>query len=557
VAEPENYRPPRERVGGVRTIVANRPLRSALLAYGAIYASQYASWVAMLVYAFSRGGASTAGVVAVVQLVPAILIAPLASSSADRRGPGFMLVAGYSIQTGALLCAAAAVAAGIPLGAYVAAAVATTAGATTRPAQAALLPALVRTTEELTAANAFEGWAGGVSIVVASAGTGVLLGITDVAVVFLLGGLLALGASALVWDTRRIRPLAVDDESRSARAAHLLAGVRLIATERTPRLLVSLLTAGSCVIGALDILFVVLAIDVLHRGQAWVGYLNLAYGLGAVATAGACASLLGRRRLLPAIACGAAASSAAIAACAIGGLGALGIAGLLAVAGGGRVLLDVATRSLLQRVVPAQVLGRVFGAVEGLAMAALAVGSLLTPLLVSAGGSTMALIGVGAILPLVFAVSGRGVLAIDRAAHVPVVEIALLRSLGAFAALPAPALEGLAAALSPLAVQSGQTLIRQGDEGDRCYAIVEGQLDVTLDGRYVRTVTRGDLVGEIALLRYVPRTASVTAATDCAVLVLTREAFLTAVVGHAPTHAIANQATDARLDELARIADDG
>jgi CRP-like cAMP-binding protein len=185
------------------------------------------------------------------------------------------------------------------------------------------------------------------------------------------------------------------------------------------------------------------------------------------------------------------------------------------------------------------------------------VGSLLTPLLVSAGGSTMALIGVGAILPLVFALSGRGVLAIDRAAHVPVVEIALLRSLGAFAALPAPALEGLAAALSPLAVQSGQTLIRQGDEGDRCYAIVEGQLDVTLDGRYVRTVTRGDLVGEIALLRYVPRTASVTAATDCAVLVLTRDAFLTAVVGHAPTQAIANQATDARLDELARIAGDG
>jgi MFS family permease len=133
VAEPENYRLPRERVGGVRTIVANRPLRSALLAYGLVYASQYASWVAMLVYAFSQGGASTAGVVAVVQLVPAILIAPLASSAADRRGPGSMLVTGYSIQTGALLCAAATVAAGIPLGAYVAAAVATTAGATSGP----------------------------------------------------------------------------------------------------------------------------------------------------------------------------------------------------------------------------------------------------------------------------------------------------------------------------------------------------------------------------------------------------------------------------------------
>ena len=120
MAVPENYRPPRVRAGGVRTIVANRRLRSALLAYGAVYASQYASWVAMLVYAFSRGGASTAGVVAVLQLVPAILIAPLASSSADRRGPGSMLVAGYAIQMAALLCAAAAVALELPLGVYLA-----------------------------------------------------------------------------------------------------------------------------------------------------------------------------------------------------------------------------------------------------------------------------------------------------------------------------------------------------------------------------------------------------------------------------------------------------
>ena len=284
-------------------------------------------------------------------------------------------------------------------------------------------------------------------------------------------------------------------------------------------MLVSLLTAGSCVIGALDILFVVLALDVLDRGQAWVGYLNLAYGRAErspppvpVPRCSAGDGCCRRSRSEPPPR----APRLRHVQSAVSGCSGSQACSPSRVAGG---VLDVATRSLLQRVVPAQVLGRVFGAVEGLAMAALAVGSLLAPLLVSAGGSTVALIGVGAILPLAFAVSGRGVLAIDRAAHVPVVEIALLRSLGAFAALPAPALEGLAAALcrrGPV----GSNPHRQGDEGDRCYAIVEGQLDVTLDGRHVRTVTRGDLVGNIALLRYVPRTASVTAVTDCAVLVL-------------------------------------
>jgi hypothetical protein len=165
-------------------------------------------------------------------------------------------------------------------------------------------------------------------------------------------------------------------------------------------------------------------------------------------------------------------------------------------------------------------------------MAALAVGSLLTPLLVSAGGSTMALIGVGAILPLVFALSGRGVLAIDRAAHVPVVEIALLRSLPLFAPLGAPALEGLARELVEVPAPAGTTVISEGDPGDRFYVVAEGELDVRADGRELRQLGRGEGFGELALLRDVPRTATVTARTDSRLYALDKHSFLGGVSSH-------------------------
>jgi CRP-like cAMP-binding protein len=127
------------------------------------------------------------------------------------------------------------------------------------------------------------------------------------------------------------------------------------------------------------------------------------------------------------------------------------------------------------------------------------------------------------------------------------VQIALLRSIPLFAELPAPAVEGLAAALTPAEVPARAVLIRQGEEGDAYYAIAAGQLDVFQDGRFVRRCGRGEGVGEIALLRAVPRTATVTAHTDATVYRLAREPFLTAVLGHAATQRQARDVTDARL----------
>jgi hypothetical protein len=238
--------------------------------------------------------------------------------------------------------------------------------------------------------------------------------------------------------------------------------------------------------------------------------------------------------------------SGALAALALG-LGAGGTVALLAVAGASYTLLDIATRTLLQRSVPPQLIGRIFGLLEGLMMAGYALGALLVPVLVYLGGSRLALLGVAAVLPLAAAVGGRALFGLDAETPVPVVEIALLRSLPLFAELPAPAIEGLAAALTPIHLAPGAILIRQGSSGDAYYAIAAGELDVQHDGHFLRRCGRGEGVGEIALLRDIPRTATVIAHSAATVYELHRDLFLTAVLGHAPTRRQANRIADARL----------
>jgi MFS family permease len=222
---------------------------------------------------------------------------------------------------------------------------------------------------------------------------------------------------------------------------------------------------------------------------------------------------------------------------------------LLALAGAGRVVLDVGARTLLQRVAPTDVLARVFGLLEGLAMIGLAVGSLLVTLLVAAGGVRLGILGVGLLLPLAALVAGRGLLEVDRHATVPVVQIGLLRSLRLFAPLQPATLEGLARSLDRVDVAAGEDVFRQGDDGDRFFVIADGTVDVVRDGQKVGVLERGDGFGEVALLESVPRTATCTAATASTLYALEKADFLTALTGSARTHAEAERLREARRPE--------
>lgn len=508
----------------VRGVFANPHLRRVELAFAAFNSAEWGVWIAMLVYAYGRGGATEAGIVAVVQLAPAAVFAPFAAGLGDRYPPARVLVLAYGVQAAWLAATAAALLGGAPAPlSYALAAVAATAVTLTRPAQAALVPALARSPEELTAANVVSGWIESVSLVAAPAATGVLLAVGSPGVVFaVMAGLSVLGGLVV---------LPVEGPPAAARASSPLQAVALVRREPEARLLLGLLAAEAVAIGALDVVFVVLAVSLLDLGGSGAGYLNAAFGAGGVLGIAATASLVGRRYLTPALAAGALAWGVSFAIVGADPRVATAFA-LLVVAGAGRIVVDVAGRTLLQRIAPVDLLCRVFGLLEGLSMAALALGSLLTPLLVALAGERAAVIGVGIVLPVALLLGSTRLLAIDRRATVPVVELALLRSIPLFAPLGPVELESLARELRPVEASVDEEVVREGDPGDLFYVVADGELEASVEGREMRTLGRGDSFGEIALLRSVPRTATVIAATSARLYSLGRDPFLAAVAAH-------------------------
>jgi hypothetical protein len=290
---------------------------------------------------------------------------------------------------------------------------------------------------------------------------------------------------------------------------------------------------------------VVLAIDVLGIGDSGVGLINGAMAAGGLAGGALAISLVGRRRLGPALLAGAAVFGLGIATAGLVPVVLLA-AGSILMAGIGRTLLDVAGRTLLQRVAPDAVLARIFGVLEGMNMAALAMGAMLAPLLIELLGATAALAAAGLAVP-VLALLVRGALARADQATVPERELALVRGLPMFAPLPGPMLERLARDLVPLVVPAGQAVIREGEPGDRFYILGAGEAEVTIGDRVVRRQVPGDGFGEIALLRDIPRTATVTALTDLELFALERDVFLEVVTGQPQSHHVASEMVTERL----------
>jgi hypothetical protein len=527
-------------------VLRNRGLRRVVLGYTCFSSTELAVWIAMLVYAYQQGGATEAGVVALVQLVPATLFAPVGGVLADRR-PGATLAGGYLAQAAAMGgTAAVLLAGGRPIIGYVLAAAVTALVTVTRPAQAALTPSLSRTPDELTGFNVVAGWIRSAALFAVPILTAIVLTFGSPGAVFAVSSAFAAAAWLCVRPLSTGRPVDVSALAEG-NAARVWAGFRTVATHGPVRLLVGFLVAQCVVLGAFDVIAVVLALDVLDLGASGAGYLNAALGAGGIAGGAATLALIGRRRLVPPILAGAVILGGAFVL-----LGAYptiaGAVVLLAVAGGGATLIDVAGRTLLQRIAPADVLARVFALHEALSQAGFAIGAILVPVFMAAGGAKAALVAAGALLPLLVLIWFRSLRSIDSAATVPVVEISLLRSIPIFASLPAPALESLARSLEPTPVAAGSVVIREGEAGDRYYAIADGEVEITRKGGHLAMRHRGEGLGEIALLRDVPRTATATAVTDGLLYALDRDPFVIAVTGHAPSARAADEVVRQRSE---------
>jgi MFS family permease len=537
----------RETSHSFRAVFANPQLRKLQLAFAGSVTGEWGFLVALAVYANDRGGATAVSAVLVIRWVASALTAPWLAYFSDRyRRERVMLAADLSRVVAMLAMAAAAFTDGSPIVVYALAGFMAVASKTFRPAQAALLPKLARSPEELTAANATSTAIESVGTFVGPALGGLLLAVASVGWVFVADALTLVWSAFFVVQLRSPREEVTAPREPTNTYREIVAGFSALAGEREARVIVSLYFCQTLVAGALRVLLVVTALDLLDVGNAGLGFLNAAMGVGGIIGVAVAFALIGRRRL---------ASDFGLGLFLIGaGLGLIGVWPtflgailLIGVFGIGNTLVDVSAVTLLQRAVRDEVLGRVFGALQSILVLGLAVGALIAPVLLDWIGTRATLIAFGALLPILALLLSRRLRTIDARATIPAERVELLKANPIFAPLPPPAVEHLAVKLVPVVVSAGDTVFRQGDHGDRFYIVEDGRCEITIDGENVADAWPGETFGEIALLRDVPRTATVTAVDDTQLLALERDDFIAAVTGHAPSREAADAVIGARL----------
>ena len=536
-----------------RAVAANRELRKLQLAFVGSIVGEWGFLVAIAVYANAQGGAGAVSLVLVLRWVAAALTASWLAYFADRfPRERVMLAADVSRIAAMSLMAVAAFADWPPAIVYALATYMAVASKTFRPAQAALLPRLARSPDELTAANVTSTAIESVGSFLGPALGGLLLAVASIGWVFVADAATLVWSAVLVLQIRAPRDEAKPVEHGSV-VRELSEGFRALGKERDARVVVFLYWCQTFVAGALRVLIVVTALDLLDIGSSGLGLLNAAVGVGGLVGVGIAFALVGRKRLANDFGFGLVLIGVGLALIGVWP-SELGAFLLMGVFGIGNTLVDVSAVTLLQRAVRDNVLGRVFGALESLLVAGLAAGALVTPVLIDWIGTRASLIVMGSLLPVLTVLLWARLRTIDARARIPTERIELLRANPIFAPLSPPTIEHLAVKLEERRVAAGDVVVRQGDSGDLFYLVEKGRLRVEIDGRPVGDLGPGEAFGEIALLRDIPRTATVVAVEDTSLAGLERDEFIAAVTGHAPSREAADSVIAQRLGSLSGVA---
>ena len=534
----------------------NPNLRRAQLSFLGAWTAEWAFTVGLGIVAYRDGGAAAVGLVGLLRMAPSAILAPLLSPLADkgRRERVLILV---SLLRGVITGAVAVV---VGLGGpsqivYALAVLSTIAATLYRPAHSALLPSLCHTGYELASANVVRGLLDAAATMLGPLLAALLLQFTGVTVVFAVAAGASFWAAALVWRLEYDAPPrpAAPRESNPMRSA--ADGIRAVSRNGDLALIMGLAAAQSFTRGALTVLTVVVAIELLGTGEPGVGVLTAAIGAGAVLGSLAASLLVGSRRLGAWFAVGVALWGVPVTL-----IGAfphqVAALVLLACVGVGNSLIDLAGFTLLARLATDEVLARVFGVLESLVALSVGVGAIVASLVVDQAGVRPALVGVGLLCPVLAVVSWRRLRGMDRSIGVRDHDIDLLHEVSMLKVLPLPAVEQLARGLESVDVPAGQVVFHQGDVGDNYFVIESGEAEVIGDGGVVATLGPRLGFGEIALLRRTRRTATVRATSELRLKALRSDHFLPVVLGYTPSAREAGVVVDSMLDRFAP-RDDG
>jgi len=363
-------------------------------------------------------------------------------------------------------------------------------------------------------------------------------------------------AEARLPNTSDVAHRPADRQRVMEEAGRILArGLRAVRSDPELRLVTELFAAKNLGRGALNVLIVVVPLALLGLGSASVGWLTAVLGIGGVLGGIAATMLVGRRRMIPAMAAGLALWGLPLI-----GIGALpylwaAVAGLILL-GTGNTITDVAGYALIGRSARDDLIGAVYSVHEAVRALAIVIGSVATAAIVELAGTREALVAAGA--GLVAAAIGGELLRGREHAREPRPEyLQLIRANPLFGWLPPIAVARLASRLEPFDLDAGATLLREGDSGDRAYLLEEGELDAEQGGREIGRVRPGAVVGEIALLHDAPRMATVRAVTNSRLLTIERDEFIAAVTGNAGARDEADRLVHGRLAEAEAAAAPG
>ena len=503
--------------------------------------------VALLVVAYTAAGATGVAILGAARMIPAAIVAALTGRMSEQVGHERLLVAAYLVRAAAMALAAVAVALGLPIAAVLASsAVSAAAGALIRPLHAGVLPHVAQTPGELIAANVATSTGEGIATLAGPALGGVLVVAGGPAGTLGLATIIALAAAALAGSARATSHVVHRHTTGDSLRRPGVGALAALRAHPGAMLVVAGFGAQTFVRGLLTTMIVVLALGPLGFGEAGVGWLAAVLGAGGLASALLSGGSAVRGRMGSVFVVALACWGLPIAVIGLVPMPLVAIGSLL-VTGFANGMLDVAGYTLLQRIIPTDARVNVLGFLEALIGVAVAAGSLASPLLLAAMGTQGALLVTGAILPAAAALIGSRLRSSSEGSVVPEHELSALSRVALFAPLPLATIEDLARAAKPAAFPRGEVLMREGEAGDRFLVITAGRVEVSQHDRVLRSCGPGEGVGEIALLRHVPRTATVRAADDTTAYVLTAGPFIAAVTGHAIAAATAESIVNERL----------
>jgi len=520
-----------ESSASMRRVFHNPGLRRVNLAFAGSIIGDWAFAIVISLYAYEKGGPTAVGVVGVVRYLTTAVLAPMLSTLADRY-PRKRVMIGADLARAAVVGIVAFLVAkdGPALAVYALATVTVVLGTAFRPAAAALLPSLARDPAELTAANVASSTIESVGFFAGPALAGFLFAVANPQTVILVNSFSFLWSAALIVGLRVADDLPKPEKEPQTFVTEVTEGFRTIHADNDLRLLMALFFAQTVVAGASVVFEVAVALRLLHLGQSGVGYLGATLGIGGIAGGFIALVLAARKRLAIDFGVGVMLWAAPLVVLAAWPSVATAI-GAMVLIGVGNSFVDVNAFTILQRIVPDEVMGRVFGAVESVLIAGMALGALLMPLLIATIGlrGGLAVIGVSVTSLVIAGISGLN--RIDTTTLAPA-HLPLVMANDILAPLPEGVQERLARALIEIHVPAGAVVCHEGDAGDRYYLIASGRVGVTAAGQRVNELGPGDAFGEIALLRDVPRQASVRALENLTLFALERDVFIAAVTGH-------------------------